>query len=183
MAKMWYNKYMGEIALRDKKGRFLPGQSGNGSAVITSPAQASAMARTRWDKAKRAAADGMLQGVMQSGVMVNPVDHPVAAWGAIVGRGAELLMNTDNARGYADLARFVGQAADMLPGKEAGDQAGDVVRSVAAGMVDSLLDRIQAMQSDGYANNNYQKHSENTDEAQRADTQSGDGTRLVMDDE
>lgn len=121
-------------------------ETGKITAMKADSEQYRAMARARWDAAKRAAADGLLEGVNQSGVLPCVKDHPVAAWGAIVGRGAELLMNTDNARGYAELARFVGQAADMLPDRNtAADAGADVARSVAAGVVDSLLDRLERL--------------------------------------
>ena len=79
-------------------------------------AQASTLARTRWDKAAAASRAALRDAVNDSGVITARADRTsVQAWGVIVGRAAEVLLNTDNARGFADLARFVGHATGYLP--------------------------------------------------------------------
>ncbi len=147
---------MGEIRILSN-GAHQDIETGKIVAMKADSVQYRAMARARWDAAKEAAADGVLAGVNSSGVLPSPVDHPVAAWGAIVGRGAELLMNTDNARGYAELARFVGQAADMLPDKQQQDQPGSAVFTATipldqlAVMLDAVRQERERRTLDGQA--------------------------------
>ena len=137
----------GHAIVRDERGKFAQGTEPPNK--ITSSTQAHALARARWDKAKEAARQGLLDGVNRSGVVPSIKEHPVEAWGEIVAHGAELACVSDSTRGFAEIARFVGQASDMLPSRDAvGDTAGDVARSVAAGMVDSLLDRLERLVND-----------------------------------
>jgi hypothetical protein len=72
------------------------------------------MARKRYDKAAAAARQAMLDSVNNCGTLPSRRDTPTAAWGAIVGHAAEIAMSQSEARGMADLSRFVGQATGML---------------------------------------------------------------------
>jgi hypothetical protein len=134
------------IMVRDERGRFLPGTMP--SNTIT-PANAREYQHRRYDLAKQAAARGLLDGVNRSGV-VNVRDTPVEAWGEIVGHAAELVMVSDNTRGVAELSRFVGQAADMIPdSKRADDSVLAVAASVGAAVVAGLLSRLVDLVGDG----------------------------------
>jgi hypothetical protein len=118
-------------------------------AMKADSVQYRAMATARWAEARQAAARGLMDGVNRSGV-VNVRDTPVEAWGEIIGHATELVMVSDNTRGVAELSRFVGQAADMIPdSKRADDSVLAVAASVGAAVVAGLLSRLVDLVGDG----------------------------------
>lgn len=68
---------------------------------------AKAIAQKRWDTAREAFAEGMAVGMGKKA--------PTDAWGAIGRKAAELLNETKSVRGFADLARFTGEASGAIP--------------------------------------------------------------------
>ncbi len=80
----------------------LPG----GAAPIT-PALAAKLARQRWEASRQAFADGFAKGMS--------VKVPVDAWSKVGDKAATLLNAATGARGFADLARFAGEAGGFVP--------------------------------------------------------------------
>ena len=111
-------------------------------AAITS-SQASALARRRWDKQRQAAADGVVQAIRDAGLLPAIDDPDVGAWAVIHAKLTTLLLDTDNPRGAADLARFLGRSTDWLKDREeqpavslrlsqdAADRLADILQAVA----------------------------------------------------
>lgn len=132
--------------IRDDKGRFAPGTLAPGT--ITTPAQASALARTRWDRAKEAAAAGLLQGVKDSGVVkLDPRAHPVDAWGTIIAHNTAVIMRSDDSRGLAELTRQVGQAADMIPDNRQAQETPGLTASIHV-PIDQLAPLLDALRQE-----------------------------------
>jgi len=112
---------------------------GGGSTAITQ-AQASVMARSRWD-AKRAAFErGIAAAIAETGMMPPGNDHTAAAWEVIGNKAATLLLDETNARNYASLlheVRATVQDRDE-PAIAAGAAAGAV-----AGVLNVIIAAIQ----------------------------------------
>lgn len=77
-------------------------------APITS-SNAQAVARGRWERSRDAFARGVSEG------MTGREDVPEQAWQHVGKKAAELLKGATSARGFADLARFAGEAAGFVP--------------------------------------------------------------------
>jgi hypothetical protein len=105
-----------------------------------------ALARKRWDKQQRAFADGINEAIKSTGMMPAIDDQDAASMHVIGNKTATLLLDAENARGYSELLGKAVQLAGWAPDARAsGDQAQDIARGLAAGVVDSLLDRLQAL--------------------------------------
>lgn len=70
---------------------------------------AKAVASARWERARDAFAAGVSEG------MTGREDVPEQAWSRVGRKAAELLKEAKSARGFADLARFTGEAAGFVP--------------------------------------------------------------------
>jgi hypothetical protein len=70
---------------------------------------AKAYALKRWELSRAAFAAGVAKGMVGRGAT------PVDAWQAVGEKSAELLKKATSARGFADLARFTGEAAGFVP--------------------------------------------------------------------
>lgn len=131
------------IMVRDERGRFLPGTRPDNAIT---PASARMLAQSRWDKAREAAAAGLLKGVKDSGVVdVDVRAVPTDAWGILIARGTEIAMQTDNLRGMSEWSRFAGKAAGMLDDdKRAAVPDGGAVLSLSSEAVDAILAAVAA---------------------------------------
>ncbi len=93
--------------VRDKtNGQFVCAPASEHAPITQSTARA--IAKKRWDDAREAFAAGMAEGMGKR-------DAPNDAWGAIGKKAAELLNETKSVRGFADLARFAGEASGSIP--------------------------------------------------------------------
>ena len=91
-------------SIRNERGHMvtpLPGQH------IITQADASKLARTRWEQSREAFAAGIAQGMGNK--------TPVEAWSHVGRKAAELIKDSKSARGFADLARFAGEAGGFVP--------------------------------------------------------------------
>lgn len=70
---------------------------------------AKAVATERWERARTAFAAGVSVG------LTGREDVPEKAWQRVGEKAAELLDKATSARGFADLARFTGEAAGFVP--------------------------------------------------------------------
>lgn len=70
---------------------------------------AKAIASERWERSRDAFARGVAEG------MTGREDVPEQAWQRVGKKAAELLDKATSARGFADLARFAGEAAGFVP--------------------------------------------------------------------
>ena len=70
---------------------------------------AKAVATERWERARSAFAAGVSTG------LTGREDVPEKAWKRVGEKAAELLDKAISARGFADLARFTGEAAGFVP--------------------------------------------------------------------
>jgi hypothetical protein len=128
------------VIVRAPNGRFLPGT--NTPSQITTENQRGMRAR-RYQLAADAARAGMLKHVQECGTLDIDLRQPVDAWGELVGHAAGLAMVSDSARGLAELGRFVGQAAQMLPDqRERSDEveAGGVRLTLWGDALDRVLE-------------------------------------------
>ena len=90
--------------IRGEDGKWLPGSKPAG--MIRDPSQASAMAAKRWEAYREAAAAGVARATRR--------DTPVAGWGYIVEKQAELASDPTRGRGSTEAARFVGSALGLM---------------------------------------------------------------------
>ncbi len=88
-------------------GKFLSAPAPEHAPITASNAQA--VARVRWERSRQSFAEGVARG------MTGREDVPEQAWGMIGEKAAELLHKATSARGFADLARFTGEAAGFVP--------------------------------------------------------------------
>jgi len=94
-------------SIRDWRGHPLPGTKIPNDGHEITHENARELQRARWEKSRAAFAQGMAQGLKTAG--------PVEAWGKIAEKTVELLENAKSARGFADLARFAGEAGGFVP--------------------------------------------------------------------
>lgn len=87
--------------------RFVTAPAPEHAPITTSNAQA--LSRKRWDASREAFAAGVSLG------MTGRDDVPEQAWQRVGEKAAELLYKANSARGFADLARFTGEAAGFVP--------------------------------------------------------------------
>jgi hypothetical protein len=122
-------------ALRDAKtGRIVPG--GKITTAIT-PSNAVAMANSRWQKYHAAA----VRGLRSRSASNNALD----AWSDIVAAQADLATDTDKGRASTEAARFVAQAVDAVPNRQAagGGDNPAVALNLNAQALKMLIDAVQ----------------------------------------
>ena len=134
---------MAEYAIvRDEKGRFMPGTEPPNK--ITNPTQAHALARARWDKQREAWAAGIVQAIDDTGMLPPGDDHDAGAWQVIANKATTLLLDSDNARGFAELARLVGRNAGYTAddSRPAGADNALLVSDDTAARILDLIERV-----------------------------------------
>lgn len=110
------------------------GKIAHGAQIST--AHASAMATTRWEAYRQAAAEGAMKATRR--------DTPVKAWGYIVERQAELAVDIDKGRSSTEAARFVRDGLGLTPQADQQQPAirieisGEVLASLA-GLVGGMV--------------------------------------------
>jgi hypothetical protein len=77
--------------------------------------QATALARRRWDKAREAFANGMVQQMVDTGLMPNISDLDAGAMQVLGDKTAQMLLDADNARGYSELLQTAIKTAGWAP--------------------------------------------------------------------
>jgi hypothetical protein len=77
-------------------------------------AQATALARQRWDKQKAAWEAGVISAIKDTGLLPPQDDQSAGAWQAIANKATTVLLDTDNARGFSELATLVGRNAGWI---------------------------------------------------------------------
>lgn len=82
------------------------------------PEQARAIAKSRWEQAREAAAAGLVETGAALGLNT-PTEYKM--WGLIAGKQAELALDISRGRSSTEAARFVGTAAGFFRDK---DQSG-----------------------------------------------------------
>lgn len=92
--------------IRDDSGRMITPLAGK---FTITQANASQLNRLRWEQSREAFAAGVAEGMIGKG------KAPVDAWSAIGRKAAILLDTTSSVRGFADLARFAGEAGGFVP--------------------------------------------------------------------
>ena len=93
-------------AVYDMDKKRIVANPGGGTGAITQ-SNASALARLRWERSREEFAAGMAEGMK--------VQAPTQAWRKIGKKAVELLEQSTGARGFADLARFAGEAGGFVP--------------------------------------------------------------------
>ncbi len=91
--------------------------------TFATPGMATKAINARWEQAREAAIEGLIAAYMESGSMMPPKSGnslEMAAWAAIVASRAAIAMDRERGREGTDAARFVGQAAGLLAGKNEG---------------------------------------------------------------
>jgi hypothetical protein len=127
--------------LKDKRtGHFLTAPTmGNGANRIT-PATATQMAHTRWQRYRTAAVQGLAEAGRTAGRKGTSTD----TWGWIVEHQATLAA-TNGSRTSTEAARFVGQAIEALPTTQnRHDGGGDTVVSLPEHTLLAIVDRLIA---------------------------------------
>ena len=109
-------------------------------APIT-PSNAQAVARKRWERSREAFAAGVAKG------MVGREDAPTEAWGAIGTKAAELLNKATSARGFADLARFTGEAGGFVPMARGREEMQEQQENGQPQIVNFIFQYIQSKQA------------------------------------
>lgn len=90
-----------------KTGKFVTAPAPEHAPITQSNAKA--VASKRWERSREAFAAGVALG------MTGREDVPEQAWQRVGQKAAELLKDAKSARGFADLARFAGEAAGFVP--------------------------------------------------------------------
>ena len=142
---IWYTVLMGEIITFDNGAQYDRTQGQIVKGANLNRAQASALARARWDKAAAAARQGMALAVSNHAT-IDVRKQPAKAWGMVVEHLTDVLLATNSARGAADLAAFVGKSSDMLPDKRQDDGPPAGVARIDI-PIDTLLDTWRQMRA------------------------------------
>lgn len=111
---------------------------GGGANAIT-PANASALARRRWDKQRRAFADGVIETIRDTGQMPPTDDYDAGAMQVIGSKAMQVLLDTDNARGFSELMKSITHTADWIPDRQQHDTTGDVAAMLGLSDADDML--------------------------------------------
>ena len=109
-------------AIKDNETGYFVGNPGGGKTALTR-AHASLLSTQRWKAAREKFASGLVAGTPGLSANATPID----AWEAVGAKSAELLHSSRSARGFAELARFAGQAGDFMPG-DGKQEGGEKVR-------------------------------------------------------
>lgn len=123
-----------------ERGKFVAGPS---QEHRISRENASELANLRWQKAREAFATGIIEGTG-----LPPTAIATDAWQRVASHAANVYMNTDSARGLADLGRFIAEHGGFAPGKadviqDSNDKTESVARGIAQGAVQALLDALE----------------------------------------
>ncbi len=129
------------VIVRAANGNFLPGTK---PPVPITSANARSMSARRYDKQRQAFAAGVTKAIADTGLLPPSDDHAAAAWGVIAERATGILLDTDNARNFADLMQPIGRNAGWLrEDKDREDSTGGVRLEVFGDAVDKLLDVLR----------------------------------------
>ena len=131
-----------------KEGRIVANPGGGATAITQASSRVLAARRVALSRAKFA--DGFARG------MLGRDDLSAEAWGAVGERAAELIKSAGSARGFAELARFVGQSAGYT--QEDGDKSGDSMAG-AAELVRELGKLVESMVGYNKDNSSYLNQS------------------------
>lgn len=129
------------VIVRAANGNFLPGTK---PANPITPANARSMAARRYETQKAAFAAGVAKAIADTGLLPRTDNKDAAAWGVIAERATTVLLDTDTARGFADLMQPIGKNAGWLrEDKDRDDSTGGVRLEVFGDAVDKLLDALR----------------------------------------
>ena len=115
-------------------------------------ANASTIARQRWEKARAGFAAGIAQELRDTGMISNIDDMDTGAMHVLGAKTAELLISAENARGYAELLSTATRTAGWTPAvhERAEAEQSSLLDAIPPGMV-----MLIAGMSDGNAFDNY----------------------------
>lgn len=121
-----------------KTGRFITAPAPEHAPITQSNAKA--LSSMRWERSREAFAAGVAEG------MTGRPDVPEEAWQRVGKKAAELLDKATSARGFADLARFTGEAAGFVPMARGREEMQDNQASEQPITVVMIAQFIQALQ-------------------------------------
>lgn len=137
-------KVLSNGAVYDLDAKRIVSNPGGGSAGITSQVQASAMARLRWERAQKAA----IQGVGRASL--SNKGSALAAWADINANMAGYAM-TERSIGAVKAAEFVGKATGFTPDKAQQGQTmpdNGIVMMISDGALELAAGILAAMRAD-----------------------------------
>lgn len=125
-------------SIRGESGHMLAPLPG-GADKIT-PANAGALNRRRYELSREAFAAGLAESMVGG-------QAPIKAWQEVAKKAGDLLKKTESVRGYADLARFVGEAGGFVPmakGRESDDSQQQQNESAVFVIFAQFISKLQA---------------------------------------
>lgn len=130
------------VIVRAANGNFLPGTK---THAPISHANARAFNARRYDKQRAAFAAGVTKAIQDTGLLPPSDDHAASAWGVIAERATTVLLDTDTARGFADLMTPIGRNAGWIQqDRDREDSTGGVRLEVWGDALDRVLDALRS---------------------------------------
>lgn len=156
------------VIIRDDKGKFIKGASGQGKPIKSS-ADGRRLAELRWQKFRQTAASR----VVQEAASIDPsVKTPADAWGLVTARQFSALMDSDKPRGDDLLA--IGRAIGAMP-NDADKMQAIQTQTQRQTQPDIVLALLALVGGDAFDNSNYRNQDDDTIEGETVGAGDSDG--------